>query len=319
MSYLVQHRIGDMRFILPAVLLSLAASSASAQTAAPASENAPLSRCEEFLKGMSVLKPGKDYAVRDIPDGCVVLNGLYQATSMMGWTVDRAIIEVDRLQDYLSEAPDLSKTAPQWGRIAVDGVRFTLQSGSKISDYITSIQQWPMDFTASYRFNPESGYLHIQNAEISSIKLGKASISAEINLPIDSSVASLTVNPTATLSHLRLRLDNQGLLESVALPTLVNFAALPSETGESDPEVDIARLRDIASKGIEAMPDSEIDAASRKALARFVQDMPNPTGFFTMDVHFDKPLPIGLKDLEPGKLAQHALTGAKISVTYKAR
>jgi len=308
-----------MRFILPTVLLSLAATSAFAQTTAPAPDNAPLSRCEEFLKGMSILKPGKDYMVRDIPDGCVVSNGIYQAMSIMGWTVERAVLEVDRLQDYLSEAPDLSKTAPQWGRLAVDGVRMTLQSGNKVSDYITSIQQWPMDFAASYRFNPESGYLHIQNAEISSIKMGKASVSAEINLPVDSSVASLTVNPTATLSHLRLRLDNQGLWESVALPVLANYAALPSETGESDPEIDIARLRDIVSKSVEAMPDKQIDATSRQALLRFVQDMPHPTGFFTMDVHFDKPMPIGVNDLEPGKLAQHALTGAKMSVTYKAR
>lgn len=308
-----------MRFILPTVLLSLAAASAFAQTTPPTPDDAPLSRCEEFLKGMSILKPGKDYTVRDIPDGCVVSNGFYQAMSMMGWTIDGAIIEVDHLQDYLSEAPDLSKTAPQWGRIAIDGVRMTLQSGSKISDYVTSIQQWPMDFTASYRFNPESGYLHIQNAEISSTKMGKASVSAEINLPVDSSVASLTVNPTATLSHLRLRLDNQGLWESVALPVLANYAALPSETGESDPEADIARLVNIVSKSVEAMPDKQIDAASRKALLHFVQDMPHPTGFFTMDVHFDKPMPIGLNDLEPGKLAQHALTGAKISVTYKAR
>lgn len=308
-----------MRFILPTVLLSIAATSAFAQTTPPTPNDAPLSRCEEFLKGMSILKPGKDYSVRDIPDGCVVSNGFYQAMSMMGWTIDGAIIEVDRLQDYLSETPDLSKTAPQWGRLAIDGIRMTLQSGSKISDYVTSIQQWPMDFTASYRFNPESGYLHIQNAEISSTKMGKASVSAEINLPVDSSVASLTVNPTATLSHLRLRLDNQGLWESVALPVLANYAALPSETGESDPEADIARLVNIVSKSVEAMPDKQIDAVSRKALLRFVQDMPHPTGFFTMDVHFDKPMPIGLNDLEPGKLLQHALTGAKISVTYKAR
>ncbi|MCX2695942.1 MULTISPECIES: hypothetical protein [Ochrobactrum] len=308
-----------MRFILPAVLLSLASTSAFAQKAAPAPENAPLNRCEEFLNGMSLLTPGKDYAVRDIPDGCIVSNSVYHTMRIMGWTIDRAILEADRLQDYLSEAPDLSKAAPQWGRIAVDGVRMTLQSGNKVSDYITSIQQWPMDFTASYRFNPQSGYLHIQNAEISSLKIGKASVSAQINLPVDSSVASLTVNPTATLSHLRLRLDNQGLWESIALPVLANYAALPSETGESDPEADIARLRDVASKGIEMLPDSQINADSRKALLRFVADMPHPTGFFTMDVDFDKPLPISLNDLEPDTLAQHALTGAKISVTYKAR
>lgn len=308
-----------MRFILPAIMLSISVSSASAQAKAPTPDSAPLSRCEEFLKGMNILMPGKDYTVRDIPDGCVVSNSVYQTMHMMGWSIERVIIEADRLQDYLSEAPNLNKAPPLWGRIAMDGVRMTLQSGSKVSDYITNVQQWPMEFAASYRFNPKSGFLHIQNAEISSIKMGKASVSAEINLPVDSSITSLTINPTATLSHLRLRLDNQGLWESIALPVLSNYAAFPSEPGESDPEINIVRLRDIVSKYVETLPDSQIDANSRKALVRFVQDMPHPTGFFTMDVHFDKPLPISLKDLNPGTLAQHAITGAKISVSYKAR
>jgi len=316
---LIQIEFGDMRFILPTVLLSLAATSAFARTEAPAPENVPLSQCEEFLKGMSLLTPAKDYAVRDIPDGCVVSNSIYHTMQLMGWTIERAILEVDRFQDYLSEAPDLNKTVPQWGRIAVDGMRMTINSGSKVSDYITSIQQWPIDFSASYRFNPKNGYLHIQNAEINSTKMGKASVSAEINLPVDSTVGSLTANPSATLSHLRIRLDNQGLWESLALPLLANYAALPTETGESDPEVDIARLRVIVSKSVEAMPDNQIDASSRKSLLRFVQDMPHPNGFFTLDLHFDKPMPIGLDDLEPSKLADHALTGAKMTVTYRAR
>lgn len=308
-----------MRFILPAVIFSLAATSAFARTEAPAPENVPLSKCEEFLKGMNILRAGNGYAVRDIPEGCIVSNSVYDTMQYMGWTIERALLEVDHLQDYLSESPDLSKTVPQWGRIAVDGVRMKLQSGSKVSDYITSMQQLPMDFTASYRYNPETGYLHIQNAEISSVKLGKASVSAEINLPVDSSVASLTVNPTATLTHLRLRLDNQGLWESIAMPTLANYAALPAAGGDSDPEVDIARLREIVKKGVVALPESQIDDASRQALLRFVGDMPYPTGFLTMDVHFDKPLPIGLNDLEPGKLTNNALSGGKISVIYRAR
>lgn len=308
-----------MRFIIPTVLLSLAATAAFARTEAPAPENVPLSQCEEFLKSMSLLTPGQDYAVRDIPDGCVVSNSVYHTMRLMNWTIERAVLEVDHFQDYLSETADLGKAPPLWGRIAIDGLRMTIQSGSKVSDYITSIQQWPMDVSASYRFDPESGYLHIQNAEINSIKMGKASVSAEINLPLDSTVASLTVNPAATLSHLRIRLDNQGLWESLALPVLASYAALPTETGESDPEVDIARLRDIVSKSVEAMSDNQIDASSRKALLRLVEDIPHPTGFFTLDLHFDKPMPIGLNNLEPGKLTEHALMDAKMTVTYRAR
>ncbi|MFS2326177.1 MULTISPECIES: hypothetical protein [Brucella] len=308
-----------MRFILPTILLSLATSFAFAQTEAPAPDNAPLSQCEKFLDGMSLLTPDNDYAVRDIPDGCIVSNSMYQTGSIMGWTVERVIFELDHLQDFLSELPDFGKAAPTWGRIAIDGVRMRLQSGNKVSDYITSIQQWPMDFTAFYRFNPQSGYLHIQNAEINSIKFGKASVSAEINLPVDASIASLAANPTATLSSLRLRLDNQGLWESLVLPVLANYAALPSETGEEDPETDIARLRDIVSKSVEAMPDSQIDTKSRKALLNFIRDMPYPAGFFTLDLHFDNPMPIGLNDMEPSKIAEHALAAAKISVTYRVR
>jgi len=308
-----------MRSVLSSALVCVAATSAFAQAPEPVSDDMPPNRCEEFLKGIDVLKPGEGFAVREIPDGCIVSNSVYQAMSMMGWKTDRLVIELDRLQDYLSDAPDLSGSPPQWGRIVVDGARLALQTSSKMSNYISSVQQWPLDFAASYRFNAQTGYLHIQNAEISSTKLGKVSFSAEINVPVGSSVATLAANPTAMLTHLRLRLDNQGLWESVALPTLANYAAQPSETGESDPEVDIARLRDIAGKAVEALPDSQIDAGSRKALLRFVQDMPNPTGFFTMDVHFDTPLPLELGDLEPQKLAQRALAGTTMSVSYTAR
>lgn len=308
-----------MRLILPTIFLSLTVTTALAQTTAPEVDKTTLGQCEDFLKNVSFFNPDMDYAVRDIPEGCIISNSIYNTSSFMGWSIERAIVEADGFQDYLSDTPDLNKHLPQWGRIAIDGVRMKLQSGSKIPDYITSIQQWPMDASASYRFNPESGYLHIQNAEISSTKLGKASFSAEINLPVGSTVASLTDHPTATVSHLRVRLDNQGMWESFALPVLANYAALPSETGESDPETDIARLRDIASKSVEMLPDNQINATSRKALLKFIQDMPHPTGFFSMDLEFDPPLPIDLESIERGQLSEQQLTSGKITAIYRAR
>jgi len=75
----------------------------------------------------------------------------------------------------------------------------------------------------------------------------------------------------------------------------------------------------VASAAVQAMPDSQIDAESKKALLRFIQDMPNPTGYFALDLSFETPLPIGLSDLSPEKLAPRALSDAKMSVSYKAR
>ncbi|WP_374832758.1 hypothetical protein [Paenochrobactrum pullorum] len=308
-----------MRLILPTFMLSLTVTSVFAQATTDGVDKAKFSQCEEFLKNVNVLKPRKDNAVRDIPEGCIISNSIYDSSSFMDWSIERAIVEFDRFQDYLSDTPDLNKAPPQWGRIAVDGIRMILQSGNHMSNYITSIQQWPMDVSASYRFNPESGFLHIQNAEISSTKLGKASISAEINLPAGSSVASLIAHPTATLSHLRIRLDNQGIWESFALPVLANYAALPSESEERDLEADIARLRDLASKAIEMLPDSQINASSRQALLKFIQDMPHPAGFFAMDLQFDPPLPIDSDFIESGKLTDQALIGGKITAIYRAR
>jgi hypothetical protein len=308
-----------MRIMLSTFLLSVAITPAIAQAPLPQADKATASQCEESLKFMSLVKPDKDYAVRSIPEGCIISNGIYDTKSFMGWSFERVVIEVDRLQDYLSDTPDMSKTLPRWGRVTIDGARLKLQTDSLTANYLTSVQQWPMDISASYRFNPESGYLHIQNAEISSTKLGKASISAQINLPVSSSFASLVDQPAVTLSHLRMRLDNQGMWENFAMPAVVNYAALPSETGESNPEADIARLRDLASTGIEMLPDNQIDTVSRKALLKFIQDMPHPTGFLTVDFEFDPPLPVDLNLIESDQFAERALVGGKLTARYRAR
>ncbi|MGU3576583.1 hypothetical protein ACLBWZ_13685 [Brucellaceae bacterium C25G] len=308
-----------MRFVLSVIMLSLTIPSLFADERAPEGDRTSLSQCEELLNSKGFLTPGKNYSVRNIPEGCIISNSIYNTSTFVSWTIEKVTLEVDHLQDYVSDTPDWSKTLPKWGHIAIEGMRMTLQSGRRLSDYITSIQQWPMDISVSYRFNPKTGYLHLQKAELSSTKMGKASISAEINLPEGSSIASFTDNPTVTVSHLRMRLDNQGMWESLALPVFANYAALPTETGEDDPETDMNKLRDLATTGIEKLPENQIDASSRKALLNFIQDMPHPTGFFSIDLQYDTPLPINLDFFEHGKLPEAALTDGKITAIYRAR
>lgn len=308
-----------MRFILPSILLSFIAAPAFAETKSPLKEEAPLSRCAEFLKGMSIVEKGKGFAVRDSHDGCVISNALFSSGDLMSWAFDRVEIEGDRLRDFMSDTPDMASSPPQWARLAIDGVRLSLKIDDKLTKFISSVQQTPSDFTASYRFDPKDGYLHIQNAEMSNVRLGKVAISGEFNLPTESSIGQLAANPTATLSRLHLRLDNQGIWESLIVPSLANVVFRAWSNDDADPETAIAQYITVASAAVQAMPDSQIDAESKKALLRFIQDMPNPTGYFALDLSFETPLPIGLSDLSPEKLAPRALSDAKMSVSYKAR
>ncbi|MFC7065287.1 hypothetical protein [Brucella rhizosphaerae] len=308
-----------MRFILPSVLLSFIAAPAFAETTPPLKEDAPLSRCGEFLNGMSVFEKGKNFDVRDSHDGCVISDALFGTGNLMGWSFDRVEIEGDRFRDFMSETPDMASGPPQWARVAIDGVRLSLKIDDKLTKFINSVQQTPSDFAASYRFDPKDGYLHIQNAEMSSVRLGKISVSGEFNLPTESSLADLAVNPTATLSRVRLRLDNQGIWESLIMPSLANFAFQAFSNSDTDPEKAITQFINTASTAINAIPESRIDAESKRALMRFIWDMPHPTGYFALDLSFEKPLPIGLNDLAPEKLVQRALSDATINVSYTAR
>lgn len=92
-----------------------------------------------------------------------------------------------------------------------------------------------------------------------------------------------------------------------------------SGANEDDPEQEIMCLRDIASRAVEGLPEGPIDAASKTALLHFLQDMPHPSGFFTLDVDFEKLVSIELNDFSPEKIAQLMLADAKITVAYKAR
>lgn len=316
-----------MRTFLVLLLMSLATVPAFAETAAPVQNDAPQEnvsgQCAAFLQGMDLIKQGKDFAVRDSHDGCVISNALYQHSSVIGWTVDRIEIEGDRLKSFLSGAENINKAAPLWGRVDLDGIRFTLLVDDPSTKYINAVQQWPMDISAAYRLDPADGYLHIQNVQVSSVRLGNAVLSAELGLPVGASMDELVQEPKITLSHLRLRLDNQGLWEGMAVPALISYANAFSSSGTTDAEAAVEQLRGSIAASLQLLPESQIDVESRKALLRFVQDMPHPTGFFTLDFDFEKPLAIDEKTLggnpDPTTFARYAIAGAKISATYKPR
>ncbi|WP_368517661.1 hypothetical protein [Rhizobium sp.] len=273
--------------------------------------------CTDLIEGSAEIQHADGFAISDLHDGCAVTNGLFKSGSRVGWTFERAEFKGDGLADFLKSIASKPDHLPTWGRFSVEGVRFTPMLDNAMANYITTVQQWPMEMSGAFRFDPKDGYLDIQELELTNLRLGKASLSAELSLPKNAGVPALTRDGSVGLSHLRFRLDNQGLFEGMAVPSLAAF--LQQMTGSDDPAQGINQLRDTTVTALQALPDSRIDAESKKALLRFVQDLPHPTGFFTLDLAFDKPLPIGTLGLDTAQLAQTALASAKISVSYKAR
>lgn len=284
---------------------------------APLSAAAAGMPCADLIEGSAVIQHADGFAISELHDGCAVQNGIFKSGSRMGWTFDRAEFKGDGLVDFLKAIADKPDHLPSWGRFSVEGVRFTPLLDNAFANYITAVQQWPMDMSGSFRFDPKDGYLDIQELELTNLRLGKASLSAELSLPKNAGMPALTQDGSIGLSHLRFRLDNLGLFEGMAVPSLASF--IQQMTGSDDPAQGINQLRDTTVAALKALPDSRIDADSKKALLRFVQDLPHPTGFFTLDLAFDKPLTVDALDFNSAQLAQSALASAKISVSYKAR
>ncbi len=296
-----------MRFpLLLPLFISLAPLSAAAGTP-----------CTDLIEGSAVIQHADGFAISDLHDGCAVTNGIFKSGSKMGWTFERAEFKGDGLADFLKAIASKPEHLPTWGRFSVEGVRFTPMLDNAMANYITTVQQWPMDMSGSFRFDPRDGYLDIQELELTNLRLGKASLSAELSLPKDAGMPALMQDGSVGLTHLRFRLDNQGLFEGMAVPSLAAF--LQQMAGSDDPAQGINQLRDSTVAALQALPDGRIDAESKKALLRFVQDLPHPTGFFTLDLAFDQPLKIGAPDFDSAQLAQSALANARISVSYKAR
>ncbi|TXI06424.1 MAG: hypothetical protein E6Q76_09735 [Rhizobium sp.] len=284
---------------------------------APFSAIAAGTPCTDLIEGSAAIQHGDGFAVSELHDGCAVSNGIFKSANRMGWTFDRAEFTGDGLVDFLKAIASKPDHLPSWGRFSVEGVRFTPMLDNPLANYITTVQQWPMDMSGSFHFDRNDGYLDIQEVQLTNLRIGKASFSAEVILPKNAGVSALTEDGSIGLSHLRFRLDNLGLFEAMAVPSLASF--LQQMSGSDDPVQGINQLRDTTVAALQALPDDRIDAESKKALLHFVQDLPHPTGFFTLDLAFAKPLTVGTLDFNSAQLAQAALANARISVSYKAR
>jgi len=300
-----------LAFLTASFLLTLIPVLANAESSDLSGET-----CRERVRGAGV-ELGDKAQIRDWPHGCLITNGSIEFGPYQNWAFKRAEIKSD---DVASLKRDMAMI-PNWGRVAVEGLTLRFPVTSAVTRYITALQQWPMDFSGSYHWYPAEGRLEVDNVELSSLRGGLVAASGDFVTNSNATPQSLAAMSTLGISRLRLRLDNQGLFESVAGPSLV--AALSAGAGwDADIDIDerVEASKTQAAAVLTAIPDAQIDKESRQALIRFVRDLPHPGGFFSLEIEFPKPFMVG--ELDPGTdpvAALKLLSGAKITAQYTAR
>ncbi len=295
-----------------AVLIVLGSTFADA---APTDPSKP--KCTVLLDNYGV-KLGDDAQIDDRPNGCVMTGGAIETSSYQTWVFKRAEIEAD---NFAGIKKDMS-TVPTWGRLAIEGLTWRFHTSSPVTNYITKLQQWPMDVTAAYHWFPADGRLEVQDLQVTSVRTGLMSVSADLVTDKNTTPQALLTSGHIGLSRLRLRLDNQGLFEALVGPmasaSLLYFSKPGDDQPEIEPQVEGAKTRAIAS--LTATPETQIDGESRQALIRFIQDIPHPTGFFSLEIEFAKPIMLSDLSLASDEATiVKMIAAARIKARYTAR
>ena len=259
---------------------------------------------------------GTEATTQDLPNGCVISNGAIATSTYQTWAFDRAEIKTD---DFAGLAGGGNRKIPAWGLLSLEGVRFRIRSGNSVVNYINRLQQWPMDLDMSYHWDPQAGRLELDEARLSSVKAGLVALSGDFVLDGNVNAGAIPDPANVGVSRLRFRLDNQGLFEALAGPAL--SAYLAAQIGQdADLDAEVERLKALAVKSIGATPETVADGASRQALIRFVEDLPHPTGFFSVEVEFPKPLKLSdLSNAGDPMVVAKMLSAGKVHVRYTAR
>lgn len=303
-----------MRSLFLSTMLVLASGIAGAGAQSPAGSG---TNCQALLGDFGV-SLGQEVRTRDRPNGCVITNGALDTARYQTWTFTRAEIKAENFASIRKD----NVVIPAWGSIAVEGLIPRFRTGNPLASYITKLQQWPMEFAASYRWHAADGRLEVDDVRLSSIRGGVMSVSADLTADRNTTPQALAATGNIGISRLRVRLDNQGLFEALVGPSAVALAAYFSvpdgETGDIEARIEEAKAKAVAL--LAAAPDTQLDKDSKQALIRFVQDMPHPTGYFSVEIELPKPLTIsdlapGMDDLKPARI----LAGARIEARYSAR
>ncbi|WP_341667196.1 hypothetical protein [Alcaligenes sp. SDU_A2] len=282
--------------ILPALMMFLGAAQAG-----------PV--CEFLLSRFAVHAQHEgSLDVQDQPQTCVIRQG------QMGTGTGSMVLAFDQLRlsgsGFASggEEGDL----PQTLALDVTGI-YVLTGRMPGQDYLMRLQALPMSFGMDYVWDAQSGQLRIERAVLRGERLREISVHV---LAQASELAGQPLRledlPALRLRHLRLRLDNVALVQSMIMPAVVSSISL-----YEDPKPTIQAGLLAARTAVMLMPPSTAALASRQALLDFIGELPAPKGQLDLRLDFDPPLD-GLALGGAGSMDQvrKAMSGMRVQARY---
>ena len=256
---------------LAPLALALLAAPAWAQVEEPVPTD-----CTSLFDTLGMLTRGPDSRIEDTATGCVVTN-TYFGASYSRTAIGQITLEVDDLFGAIA-----GHSRPARLELSVTNIRVSPEMDeSPLTAYLLETQQAPFDLHLAYFWDEASGDFNLDDLSMTMPALGSLTIKARLAGVSD--IPDAPAEPTdylrGNVEKLSLTLDNRGLFTAFAVPVLVGN--LPYD---EDPRPAIAATQKTIIALIEAQPESQINASSKAALTRFVNDFPKPNGFYQFEI-----------------------------------
>jgi hypothetical protein len=246
--------------------------------------------CAGLFDSLDLLKRGPQTSIEDTATGCIITN-VYFGSSYSRTAIGQITLDTDDLFGAIA-----GHSRPAKLELSVTDIRVSPEmADSPVTAYVLETQQAPFDLHLAYSWDEASGDFDLDDLSMTMPTLGSITLKARL--------AGVTDMPEAldspadfargNIEKLSLTLDNRGLFTAFAVPVLVGN--LPYD---EDPRPAIATAQQAITTFIAALPDTQIDQASKAVLTRFVADFPKPNGFYHVEIAAkDQPVPLeGLLD-----------------------
>jgi hypothetical protein len=275
--------------------------------ASPVLAETPVERldrqCRVVWEGVQAIDPGMPITGRyeGIDGDACLFADLSVVTS--GYAPDIFIDELRLRGDLLglvllSEVPEAD--AATFG-LQVVGLRMVPQIGDPVMDYIyhAQWQRFAIGVQMEARVSAADKILELQQLSVDFPLDNQVSLSARVSNVDLSSQAALQMSLTSfAVTEAELRVTSHGLFETYVLAVLAPL--LLSADGDMPAEEE--RLRAAAIAALTGLPEASFSPESKDAMARLLQELPNPDGTLTVRMAAEA-------GFGPARLMAYALTG----------
>ncbi len=197
-------------------------------------------------------------------------------------------------------------TPPERLELAIEGLRFVVQTGDAQLDYLMAAQAQaaPIAAAALLTWSPDSRTLAVERFEIDFPGANRFSLTLRAKgVDLSSTGAAQMSLASFAVTEMGLAVQSHGLFEGYLLLALGSFL-LPLE---GDMQAAEARLKAQAAAGIAGLPTAVLGEDSKAALLALVEELPNPSGTLTLTLRSEA-------GIGPSRLTSYVIRGLPESV-----